>query len=99
MAKCKLCGEPMPNGEEMFEYHGYRGPCPKPPLPKPSVEAVIEYLHRDDGSQFWLDIRVNREAWAQLGPFNTAAERQRVHDDMLNMMRSQGAKDLPTQAQ
>lgn len=33
-AKCELCGEPMPPGEEMFKYHGYSGPCPKPPLPK-----------------------------------------------------------------
>ena len=31
-AICKLCGEPMPAGEEMFKYHGYSGPCPKPPL-------------------------------------------------------------------
>lgn len=30
--KCKLCGEPMPEGEEMFNYHGYSGPCPKPPM-------------------------------------------------------------------
>lgn len=22
----------MPAGEEMFNYHGYSGPCPKPPL-------------------------------------------------------------------
>ena len=28
---CELCGEPMPPGEEMFKYHGYSGPCPKPP--------------------------------------------------------------------
>jgi hypothetical protein len=30
--RCTLCGEPMPPGEEMFKYHGYSGPCPKPPL-------------------------------------------------------------------
>lgn len=30
-AVCQLCGEPMPAGEEMFNYHGYSGPCPKPP--------------------------------------------------------------------
>lgn len=24
----------MPEGEQMFKYHGYSGPCPKPPLPK-----------------------------------------------------------------
>jgi hypothetical protein len=26
---CGLCGKPMPPGEEMFNYHGYSGPCPK----------------------------------------------------------------------
>jgi len=30
-ATCELCGEQMPPGEEMFKYHGYSGPCPKPP--------------------------------------------------------------------
>jgi len=28
-AKCLLCGELMPPGEEIFNYHGYSGPCPK----------------------------------------------------------------------
>lgn len=36
-AKCELCGEPMPAGEDMFNFHGYSGPCPKPPLPKPRL--------------------------------------------------------------
>lgn len=31
-SKCELCGEPMPQGEEMFKIHGYSGPCPKPPI-------------------------------------------------------------------
>ena len=31
MSVCELCGEPMAPGEEMFKYHGYSGPCPKPP--------------------------------------------------------------------
>jgi len=26
---CGVCGKPMPEGEEMFRYHGYSGPCPK----------------------------------------------------------------------
>lgn len=34
MTRCSICGEPMPAGEEMFKFHGYSGPCPKPPLPK-----------------------------------------------------------------
>jgi hypothetical protein len=29
-ALCSLCGMPMPKGEEMFQYHGYSGPCPQP---------------------------------------------------------------------
>lgn len=36
-AVCALCGEPMPAGEEIFKYHGYSGPCPKPPLPRQVV--------------------------------------------------------------
>lgn len=40
--KCELCGEPMPPGEEMFNYHGYSGPCPKPPLTKSEPTSAIE---------------------------------------------------------
>ena len=29
VARCQLCGEPMPEGEQMFNYHGHSGPCPK----------------------------------------------------------------------
>lgn len=56
---CDLCGEPMPLGEEMFKYHGYSGPCPKPPKQKPAPaeaqEAVEARLER---------IRVR---WSQAG--------------------------------
>lgn len=41
-AKCQLCGEPMPPGEEMFNFHGYSGPCPKPPLPRKRPEWIDE---------------------------------------------------------
>ena len=37
--KCELCGEPMPQGEEMFKFHGYSGPCPAPPLPRKPSEV------------------------------------------------------------
>lgn len=30
---CVLCRKPMPEGEEMFKFHGYSGPCP--PADKP----------------------------------------------------------------
>jgi hypothetical protein len=33
-ALCELCGDSMPPGEDMFKFHGYSGPCPKPPLVK-----------------------------------------------------------------
>lgn len=34
MPRCELCGEPMPEGETMFKFHGFSGPCPAPPLPR-----------------------------------------------------------------
>lgn len=40
-AVCKLCGEPMPAGEEMFNYHGYSGGCPNPPLPRKTPDWII----------------------------------------------------------
>lgn len=36
-ATCTLCGYPMPEGEEMFKFHGYSGPCPKEPLSPPQL--------------------------------------------------------------
>jgi hypothetical protein len=98
MGKCELCGEPLPAGEEMFKYHGYSGDCPKPPIQK--TEVMVEYIFRDmrDG-EFWIDVTMNREPYMQIGPFETAAERQRAHDDLMAMTRSLGAKDLPNIAQ
>ena len=40
-AKCEICGEPMPQGETMFKFHGYSGPCPKPPLLQPHQRRVV----------------------------------------------------------
>lgn len=43
MSNCEICGAPMPTGEEMFKYHGYSGPCPKPPLmmkPRKNANAI-----------------------------------------------------------
>ena len=34
----------MPEGEEMFKFHGYSGNCPKPPLPKPIAKQRIPGL-------------------------------------------------------
>lgn len=96
MSNCELCGEPMPEGEEMFKFHGYSGPCPKPPDHVSKTEAIVEYIFRDMKSgEFWIDIRMNREPYGSLGPFDTETERQRVRDDLTAMMRSLGGKDLP----
>lgn len=32
----------MPQGETMFKFHGYSGPCPKPPLLKPHQQRVVD---------------------------------------------------------
>lgn len=37
LPRCELCGEPMPEGESMFKFHGFSGPCPAPPLPRPAA--------------------------------------------------------------
>lgn len=40
---CKLCGKPMPEGEEMFHYHGYSGRCSTIPLDL-ATDLQIELL-------------------------------------------------------
>lgn len=40
IAKCVICGEPMPQSEKMFKFHGYSGPCPKPPLKKVQLDPA-----------------------------------------------------------
>jgi len=64
--KCALCGEPLPDGEEMFRFHGYSGPCPKPPLPRPPTEveqlkATIKRLRLFVGEQLCECIRRIRQ--------------------------------------
>lgn len=52
MPNCKLCGNPMPVGEEMFRYHGYSGSCPKPPLKnrqyKFKVGDKVNFIEEDE---------------------------------------------------
>lgn len=54
-AKCELCGEPMPPNEEMFKFHGYSGPCPKPPLPKQKtgIELIADERQRQIRVEGW----------------------------------------------
>lgn len=56
MPNCKLCGEPMPAGEEMFKYHGYSGNCPKPPLTRAAAsQPVLQSLMIPDNPLPWPD--------------------------------------------
>ena len=43
-AKCVICGEPMPQGEEMFKYHGYSGDCPAPPISRDTGHPLSDKL-------------------------------------------------------
>jgi hypothetical protein len=91
VAKCELCGEPMPEGEEMFVYHGYSGACPRPPVPKPE-KVIVEYVCRDDPvGALWIDIDVNGKPHNSIGPFASPNERKNAFDDLLSMMRASGA--------
>lgn len=38
--KCELCGYPMPEGEEMFKFHGYSCPCPNLPIQKETADTI-----------------------------------------------------------
>lgn len=84
VARCQLCGEPMPPGEEMFKYHGYSGDCPKPPLRQ--VMPVAEISARDEGGVFWIDVKVDKKPYHSAGPFNSAGERDRARADLLAML-------------
>ena len=56
--KCEICGEPMPEGEEMFRFHGYSCSCPKPPLLQDTaVEEVKALFKRVAG----VDVKVRVE--------------------------------------
>jgi hypothetical protein len=60
------------------------------------VLVTTEYLFRDmTNGEFFLDVVVDSLQYCTLGPFATEDERQRVHDDLTQMMRDQGAVDLP----
>ena len=54
MSNCELCGEPMPEGEEMFKFHGYSGNCPKPPLQKKKAYSIVIEQAEPDSDWPWI---------------------------------------------
>lgn len=64
-AVCGVCGEPMPPGEEMFKYHGYSGPCPKPPLPKKPPPEFAWVIERGDSQPSAPTYWSGPDQWSQ----------------------------------
>jgi hypothetical protein len=59
-------------------------------------QVVVVYTFRDMTSgELWIDVTVDSAPFGSLGPFDTAQERQRALDDMMEMGRSIGARELP----
>ena len=52
-ALCTICGEPMPAGEEMFKFHGYSGPCPKPPIERMTLEKLLRMAAQRGRRLLW----------------------------------------------
>jgi hypothetical protein len=71
--KCELCGEPMPEGEEMFKFHGHSGHCPKPPLPKLEADTdlawVIERVENQPKHTTYLSVDGNSGSQSPSGRF------------------------------
>lgn len=77
VSKCAICGERMPEGEEMFNYHGYSGPCPKPPLLQPHQQRVVdEKAELDKKAHALSDFIGNSEVFTMLD----AAEQERLKE-------------------
>lgn len=69
--RCGICGEPMPPNEQMFKYHGFSGPCPKPPLKAEQVEQSADW---------WME-RADREGDHAVGAVGGAVPMSDLSDD------------------
>ena len=86
VARCELCGEPMPPGEQMFKFHGYSGNCPKPPLPKPPSELetlraqaermaeALERLLAVTGPTGSIDYKAFKDCYAILAAYRSTTQ-------------------------
>lgn len=63
------------------------------------TKFLAEYFMREDGNEFWIDIRVDRKVAEIIGPFDNREECERAYDDLLNFARRFGAIDLPSKPQ
>lgn len=67
MRRCELCGEPMPEGEEMFKFHGYSGNCPKSPLPRDHGVEGVKKLFKD-ATGVDVEVRVENGEFIVIDP-------------------------------
>lgn len=65
-AKCELCGEPMPPGEEQLRYHGLTCDCPAPPLKKAKEDKGIVW-----GEVIWVCVECATPCVTEYDPTNT----------------------------
>lgn len=66
MNNCNICGEPMPENEQMFMFHGYSGPCPKPPLLHPHQQRVVTEKEQLDDKLTKLSAFIKTEIYRGL---------------------------------
>lgn len=87
IARCEICGEPMPPGEHMFKFHGYSGNCPKPPLQTTLVVVEAGIRRRgDDYFVFMGDQEIECDSLEQA---------ERMYADMNAMVKQAGGDVLP----
>ncbi len=80
--KCTICGEPMPEGEAMFKFHGYSGPCPKPARFSPHQFRVIaEKEELDKKAKALSEFIGNNPTFETLDP--AEQERLKIQNDIM----------------
>jgi len=78
--KCEVCGEQMPEGEEMFKFHGYSGPCPNPPVEKQTSKFRRENRYTVIKMKDAIK-HLTREQFTQLREIEFAVNLGRAHEN------------------
>lgn len=58
------------------------------------VDQLVAYTLRGEDDEFWIDVAVEGVPAEPIGPFARLAEAQAAFGDLLEMMRSTGARDV-----
>lgn len=87
IARCELCGEPMPRGEEMFKFHGYSCDCPKPIKIKPKRTPSWTMLIIDENDMTREDLmKLPWKAISDLSAYSNAMPREEIEHDILEQV-------------